>query len=80
MKVMLERESECNFCMGYIWAKPRDREKYEKSDSRVGESATFGENGRFALDIRQKKKGGDICWRWQHSLRGNAHAAAAVKF
>ena len=48
MKVMLERESECNFCMEYISAKPRDRKTYEKSDSRVGESATFGENGRFA--------------------------------
>ena len=44
--------------MEYIWANPRDREIYEKSDSRVGESATFGENGRFAWDIRQKKKGG----------------------
>ena len=54
MKVMLERESECNFCMGYIGAKPRDREKYEKSDSRVGESTTFVKNGRFACDIRQK--------------------------
>ena len=43
--------------MEYIWAKPRDREIYEKSDSRVGESATFGENGRFAWDIRQKKGG-----------------------
>jgi len=43
--------------MEYIWAKPRDREIYEKSESRVGESATFGENGRFAWDIRQKKNG-----------------------
>ena len=43
--------------MEYIWANPRDREIYEKSDSRVGESATFGENGRFAPDIRQKQKG-----------------------
>ena len=59
MKVMLERESECNFCMEYISAKPRDRKTYEKSDSRVGESATFGENGRFACDIRQNKKGGE---------------------
>ena len=41
--------------MEYIWAKPRDREIYEKSDSRVGENATVGENGRFAWDIRQKK-------------------------
>ena len=41
MKVMLERESECNFCMGYIGAKRRDREKFEKSDSRVDGSATF---------------------------------------
>ena len=48
MKVMLERESECNFCIGYIGAKPRDREKYEKSDSRVDESATLIKNGRFA--------------------------------
>ena len=48
MKVMLERESECNFCMGYIWAKPRDREKYEKSDSRVDGSATLIKNERFA--------------------------------
>ena len=47
MKVMLERKSECNFCMGYIWAKPRDRKKYEKSDSRVGEIATFVKNERF---------------------------------
>ena len=48
MKVMLERESECTFCMGCIWAKPREREKYEKSDSRVGESATFVKKQRFA--------------------------------
>ena len=44
--------------MEYIWAKPRDREKYEKSDSRVGESATFVKKKRFAWDIRQKWKGG----------------------
>ena len=43
--------------MECIWPKPRDREIYEKSDSRVGESAAFGENGRFAWDIRQKQKG-----------------------
>ena len=54
MKVMLERESECNFCMGYMGAKRRDREKYEKSDSRVGESATFVKNERFAYDFRKK--------------------------
>ena len=48
MKVMLERESECNFCMEYMWAKPRDRKKYEKSDSRIGESTGFVENERFA--------------------------------
>ena len=65
--------------MEYIWAKPRDREIYEKSDSRVGESATFGENGRFAWDIRQKKGGGSCCC-WGLSLRPNAHAGAAVKF
>ena len=40
--------------MEYIWAKRRDREKYEKNDSRVSESATFEETRRFALDIRQK--------------------------
>ena len=40
--------------MEYIWAKPRDREIYEKSDSRVGESAGFMKNEHFALDIRQK--------------------------
>ena len=45
---MLERESECNFCMENIWAKRRDRRKYEKSDSRVGESATFVKKWRFA--------------------------------
>ena len=54
MKVMLKRESECNFCMEYIWAKRRDREKYEKSDSRVDESATLVKNERFAGDIQQK--------------------------
>jgi len=27
--------------MEYIWAKAREREKNEKSDSRVGESAIF---------------------------------------
>ena len=48
MKVMLERESECNFCIGYIGAKPRERVKYEKSDSRVDEIATLIKNERFA--------------------------------
>ena len=43
--------------MEYIWAKPRDREIYEKSDSRVGESAGFMKNERFTCEIRQKQKG-----------------------
>ena len=46
--------------MEYIWVNPRDSKSYEKSDSRVGENATFGENGRFAWDIRQKKRGGHL--------------------
>ena len=40
--------------MEYIWAKPRDRENYEKSEFRVGESTGFMKNERFACDIRQK--------------------------
>ena len=72
MKVMLERESECNFCMEYIWAKRRDREKYEKSDSRVGENATFVKNGRFACDIRQNQRWVTCGCCKKHSLRGHA--------
>ena len=58
MKTLPERESECKTLqkclmyhtksMEYIWAKPRDREKYDKSEFRVGESATFVKNERFA--------------------------------
>ena len=64
MKTLPERESECKKLqkclmyhtksMGYIWAKPRDHKKYDKSEFRVGESATFVKNERFACDIRQK--------------------------
>ena len=64
--------------MEYIWAKPRDREIYEKSDSRVGESAGFMKNERFTYDIRQKQKGvkrkttenedkSARTWEWVHS-------------
>ena len=47
--------------MEYIWAKSKDDESYEKSDSRVGESATFVKNERFAPDIRQNQGGGESC-------------------
>ena len=63
MKTLPKRESECKKLrkrlmyhtksMEYIWAKPRDREKYEKSEFRVGESTGFVKNERFAWDIRQ---------------------------
>ena len=43
--------------MEYIWAKPGDREIYEKSEFRLGESTGFMKNERFALDIRKKWKG-----------------------
>ena len=43
--------------MEYIWANPRDREIYEESEFRVGESTGFMKSERFAWDIRQKWKG-----------------------
>ena len=46
--------------MEYIWANTRDGESYEKSDSRVGESATIEENRRFTPDIRRKQKGAKV--------------------
>ena len=40
--------------MEYIWAKPRDRENYEKGEFRVCENTDFMKNERFAYDIPQK--------------------------
>ena len=66
--------------MEYIWTNQRDGESYEKSDSRVGESATFVKNERFAPYIQQNQRGGQLCCCWQLSLSAHAPVEARVKF
>ena len=46
--------------MEYIWAKPRGREKFEKSDSREGESATFVKNGVLPDTFDKNEKGKSV--------------------
>ena len=43
--------------LGDLGAKTRDRKKNEKCDPRLGESASFMKNERFAWEVLQKKKG-----------------------
>ena len=54
MQIVQKRRMYHTKSMEYIWVNPRDSKNYEKSDSRLGESATFEQNERFAPDIRQK--------------------------